>query len=138
MNWKLIFQLSLFGLAMAVATVFWVPSNVEPFLWLVIFVICAYLIAARAGGNPFGHGVLVGLANSVWVTSAHVLLFNQYIASHAKELEMMRTMPMAWSPRLLMTVTGPIIGIVSGIVLGIFALIASRIVRRRTAAASAA
>jgi len=47
MNWKLILQLSLFGLAMAFATVFVVPSNIEPLLWLPIFVICAYLIAKR-------------------------------------------------------------------------------------------
>src|SRR2546422_8694448 len=48
MNWQLIVQLSLFGLVMALATVFVVPSNAEPLLWLLIFVICAYLIAKRA------------------------------------------------------------------------------------------
>jgi hypothetical protein len=36
MDWKLIFGLSLFGLAMAIATVFIVPSNIEPAFWLVI------------------------------------------------------------------------------------------------------
>lgn len=40
MDWKLIFQLSLFGLAMAVATVYVIPSNIEPVFWLVIFLIC--------------------------------------------------------------------------------------------------
>jgi hypothetical protein len=34
MNGKLVPQLSLFGLAMALATVFVVPSTVEPFCWL--------------------------------------------------------------------------------------------------------
>ncbi len=42
MNWKLILQLSLFGLAMAVGTVFVIPSNVEPLFWLAIFAVCAY------------------------------------------------------------------------------------------------
>jgi hypothetical protein len=55
-NWKLIFQLSLFGLAMAIATVYWIPQNVEPFFWLVIFIICAYLIAKRCSDKYFLHG----------------------------------------------------------------------------------
>ena len=35
-DWKLISRLSLFGLAMAIATVFAIPSNIEPAFWLVI------------------------------------------------------------------------------------------------------
>ena len=81
MNWRLTFQLSLFGLAMGIGTVIIIPSNVEPLFWLVIFIISAYLIATRSGGWYFSHGVLVGIANSVWITACHVLLFSRYIAS---------------------------------------------------------
>ena len=52
MNWKLIFQLSLFGLAMGVATVFLIPSTVEPLFWLVVFAISAYAIAQSPRANP--------------------------------------------------------------------------------------
>jgi hypothetical protein len=131
MNWKLILGLSLFGLAMGIGTVFWIPSNVEPFFWLAIFVISAYLIATRCPGRYFLHGVLVGLANSVWITAAHVLLFDAYVARHAEEVAMMASMPLAGSPRLLMAITGPIIGLVSGIVLGVFAIVAAKIVAAR-------
>jgi hypothetical protein len=34
MNWRLTFQLSLFGLAMGIGTVIIIPSNVEPLFWL--------------------------------------------------------------------------------------------------------
>jgi hypothetical protein len=129
MNTKLILQLSLFGLAMAFATVFVIPSTVEPLCWLAIFVVCAYLIARRAPGSYFLHGLLVGILNSVWITSAHVLLFDQYIARHAREAEMMAQIPLA--PKVMMLVTGPIIGVVSGIVLGILALIVHRVVSTR-------
>ena len=129
MNWKLILQLSLFGLVMGVATVFFISPSVEPFCWLVVFLISAYAIAHGAPDRPFVHGVCVGLANSVWVTSAHVLLFDQYLARHAKEAAMMSSMPMPTHPRVMMTLIGPVIGLVSGIVLGIFAVVATRLVR---------
>ena len=128
MNWKLIFLLSLFGLAMGVATVFVIPSNIEPIFWLAIFLVCAYLIARRAPGRFFLHGFLVSVVNSIWITGAHILLFDQYIVHHAKEAEMMTRMPLA--PRVMMAVTGPVVGVVSGLVLGFFAWVAGKLVKR--------
>ena len=129
MNWKLIFQLSLFGLAMGIATVFVIPSKIEPAFWLVIFLICAYLIAKRSAGMHFVHGLLVGLANSVWITSAHVLFFDAYVARHAQEAAMMQNSPLHVSPRLMMAITGPVVGLLSGVILGVFALVAGRLVK---------
>ena len=130
MNGKLILQLSLFGLVMAFATVFVVPSNLEPLLWLPIFVICAYLIAKRAPGRPFLHGLLLGIMNSVWITAVHVALFDPYLAHHAREAETMKSMPMPVSPRVMMACVGPIVGVVSGVVIGLLALAAAWIIKR--------
>ena len=60
MNWRLILMLSLFGLAMALATVWVIPSTVEPIFWLVIFIICAVIIARQVPARHFLHGLLVG------------------------------------------------------------------------------
>jgi hypothetical protein len=131
MNWKLIFQLSLFGLVMGVGTVWVIPSTLEPFLWLVVFVASAYLIATRAADRYFLHGVALGLANCVWVTGAHVLWFSQYIANHPREASMMQSMPLPTHPRLKMVITGPVVGLISGIVIGLFAVIAHRLATPR-------
>jgi hypothetical protein len=128
MNWRLVLALSMFGLAMGIATVFLVPSNVEPIVWLAILVACAVIIARRAPGKYFLHGLCVSLLNSVWITAAHVLLFDSYIARHAREAAMTRGMPLA--PRLMMVLTGPVVGLASGLVLGLFAFVAARIIRR--------
>src|SRR5438552_3055298 len=133
LDYKLILQLSLFGLAMALATVFLIPSNIEPIFWLVIFVVCAVVIARRCREKHFLHGFLVSLANCVWITTAHIALFDSYIARHPQEAEMMKSMPLPDSPRLMMLVTGPVIGVISGIVLGLFAFIASKFVKPATA-----
>ena len=131
MNWKVIFGLSLFGLAMAIGTVFAISPAVEPFCWLVIFVICAFVIARRAAARPFLHGFLLGIVNSVWVTGAHIVFFGRYIAGHAQEAAMMQRMPASLSPRELMAITGAFIGVISGIVIGVLALIASRVLNAR-------
>ena len=137
MNWKLILLLSLFGLAMAIGTVFVIRSKIEPFFWLGIFLICAWAIAAYAPGKFFLHGFLLGIANSVWVTAAHILLYDPYIARHPNEAAMMASGPMAQHPRLMMAITGPVVGILSGLVLGLFAWIAGKLTRSRTTPAAA-
>jgi lysylphosphatidylglycerol synthetase-like protein (DUF2156 family) len=129
MDWKLVFRLSLFGLAMAVATVFWIPTNIEPLFWLVIFLVCAYLIARSRRDKHFLHGMCVSLVNCVWITGAHVLLAGTYLARHPQEAEMMKSMPTSFSPRLLMAVTGPVVGVTSGLVLGLFAWATSKFVK---------
>jgi hypothetical protein len=129
MNWKLIFQLSLFGLAMGVATVYFIPSKIEPAFWLVIFLYCAYVIAKCSGGRHFLHGLLLGLANSVWITLAHVLLFDRYVAGHAQEAAMMQNPSLPLEPRAMMAVVGPVVGLISGVVLGLFALAAGKLVK---------
>ena len=129
MNWKLIILLSGFGLVMGIATVFLIPSNIEPMFWLVIFMACAYFISKHTK-KPFLHGLLLGLANSVWITASHILFFNQYLANHPREAAMMSSMPLPDSPRLMMALTGPVVGLVSGLVIGLLALAARKILKR--------
>jgi hypothetical protein len=115
---------------MGVATVFLIPSRIEPLFWILIFAITAFLIATRGSAKYFQHGVVVGIANSVWVTASHVLLFERYIANHPQEAAMMTSMPLPDSPRLMMVLVGPLIGLVSGLIIGL-AVIAARVVAAR-------
>jgi hypothetical protein len=128
MNWRLIFILSLFGALMGLATTFLIPTTIEPALWLVIIVFCAWVIARRCEKRFFLHGLALGIANSVWVTSLHVVLIDQYLRHNPNEAAM--TQRSAIAPRMMMLMIGPAIGIGSGIVLGLVAMIAARVVRR--------
>jgi len=74
---------------------------------------------------------MVSIFNCVWITSVHVLLYKTYIANHPEMLEMLSgNSPMPGHPRLFMAITGVVIGIVSGLVLGFFSFIASRIIKK--------
>ncbi len=131
LNWKLIVGLSSFGAVMAIATVFLIPSNVEPLFWLVIFAICAVVIARRCSGRHFLHGLAVSVVNSVWITAGHVVLFDAYISRHPQEAAMASGMPLP--ARLMMLLTGPVVGVVSGVVLGLFAFVASKFIKPQPA-----
>jgi hypothetical protein len=132
MNWKLIVGLSLFGLAIGVAGISVLSSTGEPFAWLVAFLISAYLIARFARGWYFVHGLLVALLNSVWVTAAHLLFYPVYMAHHPEFLQMLAATPLSTRPRVFMLAQAPVAGLISGIVLGLFSFIASRIFRPRS------
>lgn len=131
MNKKLIFQLSSFGVGMGIATINLIPPKAEPVFWLVIFVFCAIVIAKKCYSKFFLHGFLVSMLNSVWITLIHILFYDQYIENHPQELLMMENFPLPYSMRIAMLMMGPVIGVMSGIVLGLFSLIASKIIKRK-------
>ncbi len=131
MNWKLISYLSLFGLIMAFATISWIPEKMEPVFWLIIFIMCAYWIARKCTGLYFWNGLMVSLFNSVWITAAHIFFYGTYMANHPSMSSMNVHMPLPDHPRLMMLIMGPVFGLGSGIVLGLFAFVASKLVKNR-------
>ena len=126
MNWKLIVVLSLFGLAMGFATVYFVSAQAEPFYWLCIFVVSAFFVARNCWSNYFLHGLFTGLLNAGWIILIHLLLFNTYLANHPVEAKMITDPSGALSPKMVIVVMGMIAGALSGCVLGLFCYIASR------------
>ena len=132
MNWKAIFSLSMFGLAMGIGTVFFISPKIEPALWLVIFIVCAYVIAKQCASKHFLHGLLLGVLNSVWITASHIVFFERYMSVHPREAAMSASMS---SPKVMMALVGPVIGLVSGAVIGILAVIARRVLRQTPATA---
>ena len=131
-NWKLIFQLSILGLIMAIATISLIPQNIEPYFWLVVFIVNAYLVARKAPGKYFLHGFLISIINCVWITAAHVLFASTYLANHSQYQQMIASMPdmMKNHERLAMIFMGLPFGIGFGLVLGLFCFIASKLVKK--------
>lgn len=129
MNWKLIVGLSLFGLAMGFATVFAISPRVEPFFWLPIFVICAFVIARQVPSRAFLQGFLLGIVNSIWVTGAHLLFFDRYLARHRQEAAMITSTQAKFPPKVAMAIVGPAIGVFSGVVIGVLAYVVAKAIK---------
>jgi lysylphosphatidylglycerol synthetase-like protein (DUF2156 family) len=132
MNWKIILQLSLFGLIMAFGTVSLIPEKIEPLFWLVIFIFCAYIIAKVCSGKYFLHGFMLSIFNSVWITAVHAIFVATYIKNHPDMSPANMHMPAAMysHPRELMVIMGPIFGAIFGLFQGLFAFVASKIVKK--------
>ena len=129
MNWKIIFQLSIFGLIMALGTVSLIPEKTEPVFWIFIFSFCAYVIAKVCRNNFFSHGLITGIVNAVWITIVHLAFSRSYLANH---FQFTSNIPQSFAvrPRLFMLITGPIFGVLFGIILGLFGLVASKLVAK--------
>ncbi|MEN0053696.1 MAG: hypothetical protein AAGC65_08505 [Mucilaginibacter sp.] len=131
MNLNLLIKLSLFGLVMGIATAFFIPSNIEGILWLIIFIVCAYLIAKNCSQMYLTNGFCLSLLNCVWIIAAHAVFYHYYEKGHAQEAAIYNGNPYKIAPQLAMAIMGIFTGIVSGLVQGIFAFIASKIVKSK-------
>src|ERR1700750_2490371 len=133
MNWKLIFQLSIFGLIMAFGTVSLIPEKVEPLFWALIFIFCSWVIARAAYGKYFLHGFFSGLLNCVWITAAHYFFFKTYIENHPQIDTLTATVPQPFTmhPRVYVALIGLCFGVFSALIFGLFAFIGSKIARKK-------
>ena len=135
MNWKIIFQLSVFGLIMSVATVFLIPEAVEPVFWIAIFIFSAYIIAKAVNKKHFLHGFCLSLINCAWITAAHLIFYSTYIVNHPGVAKMSTQYPfLPAHPRLATLLIAPVFGMISGLILGLFSFIASLIVKKKSPA----
>jgi LytS/YehU family sensor histidine kinase len=133
MNWKLIFTLSLFGVAMAIADVFGLTKNIKPYLWFLIFIFYAVWIVRHVDGKYFLYGFLVSVINGVWISIIHAAFFSTYIANNPEQMDAYAKFPQSIGPRLMMLIVGPIIGAITGLIAGLFAFIASKLLKKNPA-----
>jgi hypothetical protein len=128
MNKKLILLLSLFGIAMAFISTYWITSTTaELSVWFVILLACAWIISTQCSGKYFLNGFATGIVCSFFVTAAHIWLFDDYANHHLERMLLLGSIPL--SPRTGMAALSPAFAIVSGLALGVFSLIASKIVK---------
>src|SRR5437660_5370 len=99
MNVKLIVGLSLFGIVMGVVSLFGLTRNIEPVLWLVIFLLYAVIIARNISSKRFLHAFLVGLLNGVWLALIHSAFFSTYIGNNPEMMAAYEKMPKFAGPQ---------------------------------------
>jgi hypothetical protein len=128
MNWKLVFLLSLIAIPMAFGTVYFIPPMLEPVLWLIIFFFCAFMVAKFCSRKFFWNGFMISVFNCIWITLIQYAFFDAYYAHHPELAKMNDATPQMMRMGLLFI--GPLVGIFSGTILGLFSWLASKIFKK--------
>lgn len=69
----------------------------------------------------------------VWVTAAHYIWYDTYMANHPQMADMMKNSPI--DLRTMQLIVGPFIGAISGVVIGLITLLVGAIAGKKPAAA---
>ncbi len=129
MSWSLILLLSLPGLLMGLMSVWGITRKREPYFWFVFTCIVAILVALQAPGSFFMHGLYIGIG---WGTANGLiqsLFFRKYLGANPtlrSGFEKVRFMSMRFYPLL----TGSVIGLVTGLILGSICMLTHRVLGR--------
>lgn len=117
MNWLLILLLSSFGFIMGILGVKGFTQKIEPFLWLCFGIVVALVLSKNIAYKPFVHALLIGLGWGIANGLIQASYFDSYLANNPllqKNFEKITFI----QPRYFPLITGPVIGLITGLVLG--------------------
>jgi hypothetical protein len=132
MNWQLILGLSLLGVVVGLVSVFGFMGGQIWVLWLCVAAFCAWQFARKTRRYLFLHGFYLGIFVGVCASWVQAIFLPTYLSNNPRMAETLGNLPHNLHPSFLLLIMGPIVGTVSGIVIGLFAIIAGRISRRPT------
>ena len=126
MNWTVILLLSTFGLIMGLLSLKGYTQKLEPFLWLLFGIITSLILSKNVDNNTFLHALIIGLFWGVLNGLTQSAFFDQYLANNENLQEGFKQSSLM-QPRYFVLVTGPIIGLITGLVLGGLTLLLKKI-----------
>ena len=126
MNWQLILLLSLFGILMGTLSVRGFTKKIEPVLWLVFGFFTAFMISGNVSENAFWHGFVIGIFWGVLNSAIQSIFFDTYLKNNPKYQEGFKKSSFV-KPRYFILLVGPMIGLVTGTVLGGLAWLCQKI-----------
>ncbi len=117
MNWSLILLLSSFGILMGILSVLGFTRKTEPMFWLVIGFFTAFMIYRKVSEMSFWHGLIIGIFWGFLSSAIQSIFFETYLKNNPKYAEGFNKSS-RFKPRYLILIVGPIIGLITGTVLG--------------------
>lgn len=129
-------MLTLFGVLMGLASVFGYTQSNEWLYWLVIAVISGFVIAKVADRQIFVKSVVVGLFMGIFTGVIQSVLFDKYLENNPQSLDGFKEIPLSLAPQFVVLFTGPFIGIVFGLFIGLIAIIIDKITGKKLKDAS--
>lgn len=125
MDWKLIALLSVVGIIMGLLSVRGFTQKIEPVLWL-LFGIATSLVISKNLEKPFLHGLVIGVAWGILNGLLQSAFFDTYLANNSsvqQSFQKNSSIP----PRIFVLATAPIIGLITGVILGGLSLLLKKV-----------
>lgn len=126
MDWKVIIILSAIGLIMGLLSVKGFTQKLEPFLWLLFGIATSLVLSKNIDNKTFLHGLLIGLAWGIINGLTQSVFFDTYLANNP-QLQQNFQKTTFMQPKYFVLVTGPIIGLITGLVLGGLSLLFKKV-----------
>lgn len=126
MNWFIILLFSLFGIVMGALAVKGYTQKIEPFLWLCFGIVVALVLSRNIDHKPFLHGLFIGLAWGIANGLIQSAFFDRYLSNNPsiqQNFDKVTFIKARYFPLL----TGPVIGLITGLVLGGLTLLFKRL-----------
>jgi hypothetical protein len=117
MNWTLLVLFSFFGVVMGFLSVKGYTQRIEPFLWIAFMLIVALVFSKNIEYRLFLHGLLTGIAWGIINGGIQSYFFDSYVANNPAAHKNFEKITFV-HPRYFVLITGPVIGAITGIVLG--------------------
>jgi hypothetical protein len=127
MNWHLIFRLSLLSIVTGFASVLGLTRSYEWLMWLCVGVLCAWLFAKKTREELFLHGFYLGIFIGIFNSSIQAVFISAYLSNNPGMVEALNALPQNLHPAAVVLIMGPIIGAFSGVVFGVLAAIAGKL-----------
>jgi hypothetical protein len=133
MNWRWILMLSVLGLLMAVASLLGWTSGMELWISIGVTLIAAVLLGYNLPAKHFQNGLMVAVFWGVISGALQYLFYDTFIANNPAAAEKLAQMPEGVDARTMMLVSIPISIIINGLILGLLALVAGKLLREKPA-----
>ncbi len=125
MNWKLIGIISSSGILMGFLTVLGINRNIELIIWIILALIALIILIKKLNRRYFLHGFTAGFLAAVFATSIQIIFYSTYLQNNPNLKEQLNQLPQGFDLRHFFILIVPMIGIISGLTLGIITLVVS-------------
>lgn len=126
LNWKLIFGLAAVGLVTAAITIWGGMRQAETWFSLAITLGLGMVIAAKAPGRYFLHGLLVGALGALVEILAEVPFASRIVANNPDLRDAMAAFPTTVSPGVMLLIAAPFAAPISGLITGFIAWLVAK------------
>ncbi|MBI4202417.1 MAG: hypothetical protein HY532_04785 [Chloroflexi bacterium] len=129
MNWKLIVALSSLGVALGGVSLIGLPRWEEWAVRLFVGLFAAYVLAMKLRTRHIHHGFIVGFAAGMLAIFVQAFFYDILLARNPDAATIPDNLPSGTDPRQYLLSYAPVIGLLQGIALAVFAWTAGSIAK---------